>query len=166
VKDVVFLAAVAVLVLAVQTACMSSFVTASYKPDLFLVFVFWTGLRFPFIPGVGLAFAGGLFVDLLSGSPVGLFAIIYCSTFVACGYLNAVFQIDTPAGRAVTIFAAALASAGIVVLARTLTGPSGVGWNSLLWFASKSLITALSSLALFPPADRLRTAYFHLMGVR
>jgi rod shape-determining protein MreD len=165
-KDVFFLMITGVLVLVLQSTFMGFLLPNAYKPDLFLVLVFWSSLRLPFLAGVGTAFVGGLLVDLLSGAPVGLFAVIYCSIFIACGSLNSVFQTDTLAGRVVTVFAATLTSAGTVLLVRMLTATVSMGSNSLLWFVEKAAITALSCLLFFPIMDRFRMAYVGLVGAR
>jgi rod shape-determining protein MreD len=166
VKEIFFLSIAGVLVLSLETTSLVFLASGTYKPDLFLVLVIWGSLRLPFIAGVGLAFVGGMCVDLLSGSPAGLFAVTYCSIFVVCGYLNTVFQIDTLGGRAVTTFGAAMASAGIVFLARALTGPADLGWNTLEWVLLKSSFTSLSSLVLFPSMDQARMVYSKLVGMR
>jgi rod shape-determining protein MreD len=166
VKEILFSAVAAALVLVIQTTSFGFLLPSAYKPDLFLVLVFWASLRLPFLVGVALAFVGGMCVDLLSGSPLGLFAVIYCSTFVTCGYLNTVFQIDTPGRQAATTFGAAVACAAVVLLGRALTGPMAIGWNSLQWVLLKTFCTTVSSLALFPLMDRARTAYTSLTGIR
>jgi rod shape-determining protein MreD len=165
-KDVFFLMMTGVFVLALQCTSLGFVVPSAYKPDLFLVLVVWSSLRVPFLAGVGTAFLGGLSVDLLSGSPAGLFAVIYCSTFIACGFLNSVFQMDTPAGRTLTVFVATLSSAGVVLMVRMLTVSADVGSHSLIWFVEKSAITAGSCLLLFPLMDRFRRAYVSLVGTR
>ncbi len=106
-KDVLFFGMVTVLALWLQTTSLCFLMPSEYKPDLFLILVYWTSLRLPFAFGVALCFGGGILVDLLSGSPVGLFALLYCMVLVSCGYLNTVFEMDTPATRAVIILVAA-----------------------------------------------------------
>jgi len=155
-----------VLALWLQTTSVCFLIPSPFKPDFFLILVYWTSLRLPFAFGVALCFGGGMLVDLLSGSPLGLFALLYCLVLVSCGYLNTVFEMDTPITRAVIILAAALASAGIVLSTRSLLGPLDMGWHSLVQVMEKSLSTSLVSVAIFPAVDRFRVAYLNLIGAR
>ncbi len=165
-KDVFFFGMVTVLALWLQTTSLCFLVPSEYKPDLFLILVYWASVRLPFAFGVALCFGGGLMVDFLSGSPVGLFALLYCMVLVSCGYLNSVFEMDTPVTRAVIILVAALASAGIVSLMRALVASTDVGWNSIVWVLLKLLSTSVVSLVVFSGLDRFQAAYSNLIGAR
>ena len=107
-----------------------------------------------------------MMVDLLSGSPMGLFALLYCMVFVSCGYLNTVFEIDTPMTRAVIILVAALASFGVVLFMRAVVNATDFGLYSVLWILVRALGTSVASLAVFPVLDLSRTAYMSLIGTR
>lgn len=165
-RDVFFFGMMTVLALWLQTTAVCSVVPSAYKPDLFLILVYWTSLRLPFAIGVALCFGGGILVDLLSGSTMGLFALLYGVVFISCGYLNTVFEIDTPMTRAVIILIAALANSGIVLFMRALVHATDFGLHSMLWALVKALSTSVVSLAVFPALDRFRTAYVSLMGER
>jgi rod shape-determining protein MreD len=165
-KDVFFFGTMTIVALWLQTTSVCLAIPSECKPDLFLILVYWTSLRLSFAIGIALCFGGGILVDSLSGSPMGLFALLYCMVFVSCGYLNTVFEIDTPMTRAVIILVAALASSGVVVSMRALASATDFGWNSALWVLAKASITSVVSLLIFPALDRFRMAYVNLIGER
>ncbi|MDQ7783220.1 MAG: rod shape-determining protein MreD [Desulfomonilaceae bacterium] len=154
------------VVVIVQVASIGFVVPAAYKPDIMLILVVWAGIRLEAVPGIVLAFFGGIVVDIFSGSPTGLFALVYCLTFVASGSANSTFDIDTPVGRALVVFVAALLTGVFVVLTRWFAGPLGAGTYAVPAALAKSLITGLTSLAVFPLLDRSWAGYEKLVGER
>lgn len=161
-----FLFLAGTICLLIQTASVGFLMPVQYKPDLFMILVVWASLRMTIGTGMAFAFVAGLTVDLLSGAPTGLFALIYCISFVACDTVNATFAVDRPAGRAVTVFAATGLSGAAVLLARWLAGPVEADMHTLLWIVAKSIVTGLTSVAVFPILDRSWTGYTHLVGAR
>jgi rod shape-determining protein MreD len=131
-----------------------------------LVAVCWTALRATYSVGVSFAFVAGLAADLMSGSPFGLFGLIYCLVFCGYAYMHAVFPLDDYVGWATTIFGAAVISAVVVLLARWLHGPMGFGWHAAAWVLLKSLSTAVASLVMFPCMDGLWAGLSRLAGVK
>ena len=101
---------------------------------------------------------------MLSGSPTGLFALIYCLLFVTCGFLHSTLRIDVLSGKAVTVFGASLAAGGIVFLARWLSGPLELGWSVSQWVLLKSIVAAMASLVVFPVVDRMWAGFSRLVG--
>jgi len=164
--DVLFLSAVGLFALALQTTSFGFLVRGAYKPELMMILVVWASLRISFLKGAGFAFLSGIFVDMLSGSPIGLCALIYTILFVVCGYFNATFDIDYPMGRALTIFLATLAAGWAVMLMRWLDAPLGFGWQAVSWVLLKSLATAVAALVVLPVLDRLWTGISGVVGVR
>ena len=112
------------------------------------------------------AFIAGILVDILSGAPTGLFALIYCVSYVMCDVADSTFEIDRPVGRALTTFGVTVLAGGTVLLTRWLTGPAGAGMHTMAWIFAKSLITGLTSLVLFPVLDRSWAGCSKLVGVR
>ncbi len=151
--------------LVLQVTSWAFLIPGAYKPDLIMILVLWASLRMSFVIGVGFAYTGGMAVDLLSGSPVGLFAIIYCLLFVVCDYLNSNFRMDDLQGRAVTVFGSTLIAAFIVLCVRRLAGPVEVGRHLCQWVVLKSMIAATASLPIFALVDRAWTAYSRLARV-
>jgi rod shape-determining protein MreD len=151
--------------LVIQTTSMAFFVPPQYKPDLILILVAWATLRMSFPMAACFAFVAGILVDLLSGSPLGLFAIIYCLIFLTYGYCHATLHLESVPAQAVIIFILTAVSGGIVLLMRMFGGPVELGWNTALCFLLKSLFTALSAVFMLPFIDRIRAGYARLVGV-
>jgi rod shape-determining protein MreD len=154
------------VVVVLQNNSLGFVLSAAYKPDLILIVVLWAGLRTNPIPGMFFAFSLGILADLLSGSPTGLFAVIYCVVYVVCGFLNATLDIDRPAVRSAAAFGACLLAAAAVVIMRWLSGPVGFGKEAAQWVFAKSLITGLACLIVFPVVDRFWMGYCRIVGVR
>lgn len=163
--DVLFMLLVGIAALVIQTTSVAFLVPVAYKPDLILILVAWASLRMPFSVGAVFAFAAGILVDLLSGSPMGLFAIIYCLIFLTYGYCHSTLQLEALAAQAVIIFMLTLASGGVVLFMRSIGGPVGFGWKAAQCFLLKSLFTGLAAVLLFPLVDRVRAGYTRLVGV-
>ncbi|MFH1116217.1 MAG: rod shape-determining protein MreD [Pseudomonadota bacterium] len=155
-----------ILVVIVQTAVVGIVVPPAYKPDIMLILVVWVSLRPSMIGGIAFAFAGGILVDLFSGSPTGLFALVYCLIFVASGSANSTFEMNRPIARALVVFASAMGSGGAVVLARWLAGPIDAGIHTPTVILEKSVITALASFIVFPILDGSWAGYAKQVGER
>ena len=163
-RNVLFLVVIGVTALVLQTTSWGFLIPAAYKPDLALILVIWVSLRMTFGIGAGFAFAVGLAIDMLSGSPTGLFALIYCLLFVTCGFLHSTFRIDVLSGKALTVFGSTLAAGGIVFFVRWLSGSFELGWSVSQWVLLKSVVAALASLAVFPVVDRVWAGFSRLVG--
>jgi rod shape-determining protein MreD len=163
-RNVLFLVVIGTAVLVLQTTSWGFLVPAAYKPDLALILVLWVSLRMTFAIGAGFAFAVGLAIDILSGSPTGLFALIYCLLFATCGFLHSTFRIDVLSGKAVTVFGSTLAAGAIVFLVRWLSGPFELGWSVSQWVLLKSVVAAMASLAVFPVVDRVWAGFSRLVA--
>jgi len=165
-SDVLFLSLAGLVALALQSTSFGFLVRGACKPEVMMILVVWASLRTSFLKGAVFAFLSGLCVDLLSGSPIGLCALIYTILFVVCGYLHATFDIDYPAGRAFTILLASLAVGWAVMLMRWVDAPPGFGWQAVSWVMLKSLTTAVAALVVFPVMDRIWTGLSGVIGVR
>jgi rod shape-determining protein MreD len=163
-RNGLFLVVIGVAALVLQTTSWGFLIPAAYKPDLTLILVIWVSLRMTFGIGAGFAFAVGLAIDMLSGSPTGLFALIYCLIFVTCGFLHSTFRIDVLSGKALTVFGSTLAAGGIVFFVRWLSGSFELGWSVSQWVLLKSVVAALASLAVFPVVDRVWAGFSRLVG--
>jgi len=163
-RNVLFLVVIGMAAFVLQTTSWGFLVPAAYKPDLALILVLWVSLRMTFAIGAGFAFAVGLATDMLSGSPTGLFALIYCVLFATCGFLHSTFRIDALSGKAVTVFGSTLAAGGIVFFVRWLSGPFELGWSVSQWVLLKSVFAAMASLVVFPVVDRVWAGFSRLVG--
>lgn len=162
--DILFMLIVGIAALVLQTTSLAFLIPVSYKPDLILILVAWASLRMPFTVAAGFAFFAGILIDLLSGSPMGLFAIIYCAILVMCGYCQATLQMESPVAQGVVICFMTLIAGAVVLLTRWIGGPMGFGWNAVQWILLKSLFTALTSAVVLPLLDRIRKGYTRLVG--
>ncbi|MCA1961743.1 MAG: rod shape-determining protein MreD [Desulfomonile sp.] len=164
--DLIFISLAGMVTLGLQTTSMAFLVSSAYKPDLMLVLIVWAGLRLPFAMGAAFAFVAGVGVDTLSGSPLGLFGLIYALVCVACGYLGGVVRIEGRTGRTILVLVAALWTGVAILLARLLRGPIGFGWHVTGWIIAKALITTGAALVVFPCIDWARLGFSKLMGER
>lgn len=158
-KELFFLVPAGIVILGIQTTSWGFLIPAEYKPDLMLIFVVWTSLRIPFITGVCFAFAAGFVTDLFSGSPTGLYAVIYCLAFIETGYVSGILRIQGYLACAVLILGVCLASGTMIIFTRWMSGPVGFGWHSGGWVALKSTVTALAALVTLPIVELLWAGY-------
>lgn len=165
-REILFISAAGMVLLVVQTISGGLLIPAAYKPDLMLILVLWAAVRNTLLIGLGFSFISGLFLDLFSGAPAGLFALINCLVFVIAGSLNSRFTMDRASARTISVFGASLFAALLVVSLRWATGPVELSTNSLQWIVSKSAITALASLLLFPFLDKFWAGYCRIIGAR
>lgn len=163
-RDGVFLAMTILMVSVLQVTSLGFLVPMAYKPDLMLVTVIWASLRVRLEAGMGFAFCSGLVMDFLSGSPAGLFALIYSVSFVVCGFLNATFVIDRPAGRMLAAWMATMVAGVAVIVIGWISGPIEVGIPTVVQIVAKSTTTGLACLVVFPVLDKMRTGYSRLIG--
>lgn len=155
-----------VAILGLQVTSYGFLIPFEYKPDVMLILVIWASQRLSFGRGICLSFVAGAAVDSLSASPTGLFALVYCLTFVSSGYLHDILRVDNIAARFVLVFGASLVAGAAVLVTRWLGGPVGFGWNAAGWFVSKSLITGLTAIVVFPLIEWSWNRYSGLIGAR
>jgi len=165
-KEISFALVAGVTALFLQTTFLGLFFPFAHKPDLVLVLVVWVSLRMTLVSGMTFTFIAGILMDTLSGSPTGLFALVYCIVFVSCNYLNATFEIDGLWGRAIAVCIASLFGAVVVLLTRWSGGPVGFGFDVVRWVLLKSIITGLASMVMIPLMDRFWGGYSRVVGLR
>ncbi|MFH0823488.1 MAG: rod shape-determining protein MreD [Pseudomonadota bacterium] len=162
----VFLTFAAVVVLGAQATSLGFIFPMEYKPDIFMVLVIWAGLTTEFRSGLGLAFLGGLAMDLLSGSPIGLLALIYTASALLCHQVRTGFRTDVPAGKIGIVILAVLASGFVVVLSRRFGGPLGFGWPSAGRIVVRALVSGMVAALLLPVLDRSYRGFGRVVGGR
>ncbi len=165
-RDLIFLTIFSLPTLIVQTTILPLVLNSQYKPDLFLILVFWAAVRIAFVSAAVFAFMAGLLMDVFSGSPPGLFAMLYALIFLSCAYLHSVFEMDSHALNAVTIFCATFITGIIVLTVNWLRIPVEFGSNLFQWPFLKSLTTALFGIMLFPALDWFWNSYSKLIPAR
>lgn len=151
----VFVLVIAVSLLALQTTSFGFLVPSQYKPDLLIAFVVWVTFRLETSPGLCAAFIIGLFVDVLSGSPLGLFAILYSLVLIVCRQLNATFHIDGYVGRGAMVGGSVLVIGIVILISRYITGLSSFSWNSIIWIFGKSAISGIIGILVMAIVDSL-----------
>jgi rod shape-determining protein MreD len=154
------------MAIVIQTTFSGALIDAEYKPDLMLILVTWASFRVQFLSGVALAFCGGLLMDLFSGSPSGLFSVMYCLLVLVFGYVDSKFQVDSNASKAIMVFAASIAVGCMVLIMRWVAGQVEIGWNVGQWIILKAGVTAMTSLILFLILDSFWSGYSRLVGTR
>lgn len=162
--DGVFLAMTILMVSLLQVTSLGFLLPVAYKPDLMLVTVIWASLRVRLEAGMGFAFCSGLVMDFLSGSPTGLFALIYSVSYVVCGFLNTTFVIDRPAGRMLAAWMVTMVGGIAVIVINWVSGPTEVGIPTAVRIAAKSTTTGLACLVVFPMLDKMHAGYSRLIG--
>ncbi|MBM4326620.1 MAG: rod shape-determining protein MreD [Deltaproteobacteria bacterium] len=163
-SDLLFVLGAGFALLILQTTSLGFTISPEYKPDLALILVVWAALRMDLLVGAGFAFMTGMTVDMLSGSHLGLFALMYCAIFLACGRAHTAFQVDSPMGRAIMAVLGCFVAGSAVAALRWVQGPPDFGWNALLWLTAKPLITGAGALLVFPALDRLHSGYSRIAG--
>lgn len=144
-KTVAGFAALGLLLLLAQAA--ASWFPDVFRPDPLLVFALVMGLRGSSLSSLVLAFGAGVAVDVQSGSPLGLYALLRVTACVVTRAFDGALYLRAPAPWA--IFVAGYALVDVVLMALCLhwfVGETGLGWSALLVRTPGSaLATALVS---------------------
>ena len=93
-KELIFLAIFFLPTLLLQTTIIPLFVDSQYKPDLFLILVFWAAIRITFVPAAVFAFAAGLLTGIFSGLFLA-WALGIEINFLNMGWIQAVVLLAT-----------------------------------------------------------------------
>ncbi len=134
-----------------QSAIVSEIFPNFLKPDLMLILITYFGIYSALWPGAIKTLAGGLFYDSLSGSPFGLFSIIYLAVFFLIKLLERVLIL----GETKTMQMGLLGSAFIFQYLSLPFFLFGVGiWKNyslpeIKWWAPQMAMTCLCAWPLF-----------------
>lgn len=130
---------------------------AGARPDLILVFALGLGLRAGGKPALILSFLLGFCVDVLSGSPQGLYALLRGTACAATRLLDRALYLRSPLLWAVYVAGYALVDALLMGLTLRLFVPEGtLSWATILVRAPFSaLLTAVVSVPLLSLIQRL-----------
>ncbi|MDR7418674.1 MAG: rod shape-determining protein MreD [Armatimonadota bacterium] len=121
-------------------------------PDLLLLVVLAVGLRRGFESGAVIGVVAGYVRDLLSGSPLGVFALSYLAVGAMAGAASPMVDLQQRAMPAASALVATLALALISATTVTVTGVVVVSWSLL---AADSAIAAAMNAVLAGPVDAL-----------
>ena len=124
---------------------VASLLPGLFRADPILVFALVMGLRGSSTTALLLAFASGLAVDVLSGSPLGLFALLRATACVATRAFDGALYLRAAAPWAIFVAGYTLADALLLGLCLLwFVGDTGLSWLALLLHApGAALATAL-----------------------
>lgn len=126
------------------------------RPDLVLVFALAMGLRTRGTSALILAFLFGFIVDVLSGSPLGLFSLLRGTACAAARIVDRVVYLRAPIPWALFVVGYVCVDALLIVLwQRVFIGPE-VAWASmLLGLPGQAIFTAALAVPLLSVFLRL-----------
>jgi rod shape-determining protein MreD len=162
--EVIFLLLAGAAAMGLQVTSLLFLAPPNFRPDFMLILVVWASLRSSFTIGMVFSFVAGILTDMLSGSPLGLFALMYFMVFLAGEYIQSTIEIDTPLGRAAMVLAAVWV-VGIAVLAmRWITGPTEMSWPPVGFILLRSVVTAAAGFVVIPILNGSQSRYLRLVG--
>jgi rod shape-determining protein MreD len=122
------------------------------SPDLLLLITLAASLRRGIESGAVIGVIAGYLRDLLSGSPLGVFALSYLIIGTAAGAASPLVDLQQRAMPAAAAIVATLALALLSAAAVTATGVAAVSWLRL---AGDTAIAAAMNAVLAGPVDAL-----------
>jgi rod shape-determining protein MreD len=136
----------------------TSILPALARPDFVLIFVLTLGLRIGGGTGaLALAFLMGFCVDVLSGSPLGLYALLRGTACVVTRLVDRALYLRASLPWAIYVMAYAFVDAVLMSLTLRLLVPEGViPWGTvLLHVPLAGFITAILAVPLLSATQRL-----------
>jgi len=130
---------------------------AGARPDLILVFALALGLRAAGTKALVLSFFLGFCVDVLSGSPLGLYAFLRGTACAATRLFDRALYLRAPILWALFVVCYALADALLMGLTLRLLVPEGtIPWSTiLLRIPVSALMSAVLSVPLLSVLQRI-----------
>jgi rod shape-determining protein MreD len=130
---------------------------AAIRPDLVLIFALAMGLRGGGMQGLILAFGAGFVMDVLSASPLGLFALLCGTACAATRLLDRALYLRAAVPWATYVGCYVVANWALLGAAQRLFAPAGASnWTDLLLRApGTALATALAAAPLLSVFRRL-----------
>ncbi len=131
-KDIARLGGVG-LALVLAQVLLSEVLPARVRPDLVLVFALAMGLRSGGTRGLFLAFALGFLADVMSGSPLGLFALLRGTACVLTRFFDRALYLRAPAPWIAYVAGYTLLDGLLLGLTlRVFLPESAIGWGTIL----------------------------------
>jgi rod shape-determining protein MreD len=136
---------------------MIAVLPAAVRPDLVLVFALAMGLRSHATSGLVWAFAAGFAVDALSGSPLGLYALLRGTAAAATRVFDKALYLRAPLPWAIYVLAWSIADAALLMgLLSLFDDGSGLSWGTLaVRLPGSALLSALFAALLLGVFRRL-----------
>jgi rod shape-determining protein MreD len=121
------------LALVLGQVFLSAMLPPQVRPDLLLVFALAMGLRSGGTRGLFLAFALGFVADVLSGSPLGLFALLRGTACALTRVLDRALYLRAPLPWTAYVAGYTLLDGILMGLAlRVFLPESAIGWGTIL----------------------------------
>ncbi|MFH0960783.1 MAG: rod shape-determining protein MreD [Pseudomonadota bacterium] len=150
--------------LVIQCGILHRIFPMELKPDLTLLVVVWVGLKGDYLSGLFAAFLIGLTQDLLSGSPLGLFSVMYVLTIIFAGYLSDNFHVESLGASFAIAFLISLGSFSLVFISRWLLGQVTLELEIVKIILVKTILTSLSLIIVKPVLDNAWKGYSRIVG--
>ncbi len=144
-NQVVFLLALGMLSLTAQSSVMFHVLPPEWRPDLTLILLAWSTSHVRFFIGLCFSFVLGLCMDLMSGTPFGLFGLLYILAYIFFAYLDSYFEVAGVTRNYFSIFLASFVIFSALFAYRALYGEINLGWLNLYWVMVKSISVATFS---------------------
>lgn len=130
----------------------------SFRPDLILVFALAMGLRSRGLGPLVWAFAAGFAIDTLSGSPLGLYALLRGTACAASRLLDRALYLRAAGPWAIYVLGYAVVDALLMgVILRLFAPEAAISWGALVLrlpgMALTTAVLAAPLLGLFRWAD-------------
>ncbi|MGC8659082.1 MAG: rod shape-determining protein MreD [Desulfomonilaceae bacterium] len=147
-----------------QSCILGEIFPFDFRPDAALLVVIWIGLKGDYFHGILSVFTLGLALDLLSGSPLGLFSVVYLSAFLLISYISQSFDVDRLGLTWSITIVTCCVSFCIVFLARWFGGQILFESSIIKLIILKTISTSLSLLIVKPVLDGAWRGYSRLVG--
>jgi rod shape-determining protein MreD len=145
------------LALLILHALATAILPAGARPDLILIFALALGLRARGTGALVLSFLLGFCVDVLSGSPLGLYALLRGTACAGTRLLDRALYLRAPLPWAVYVLGYSILDVLLLSFTLRLLVPEGAiaWWTILLRIPLSALITAVLSVPLLSLIQRL-----------
>jgi len=161
---VVFAVVVGWFLLVIQCCVLGKIFPMEYKPDFTLLVVVWIGFKGDYVSGLFSVFLLGLFEDLLSGAPLGLFSVIYLTAFMFSAYISLNFDVERLGLIWFITIITCFASCCIVFLARWLGGQIMFEPPIIKFVIVKTILSSLGLILVKPLLDSAWKGYCRVIG--
>lgn len=154
-KSVLFAAALALVLLALESVVVKYLGLSLARIDVTVAIVAFLSVRAGLLEGASGAFAVGYLLDLMSGRPTGLYTFLAVLTFLLGRAARSFLEVRGPAGFA--LFAAGMDAVHglLALLVTSLTSKSwGVAVLSPAGLPLEVLLTGVSAFCLYPLLQR------------
>ncbi len=163
-NQIFFLIVAGTLAFAIQSSVIFQLAPPEFRPDLSLIVLAWACSNSRFLIGVSFSFISGLCLDVMSGSPLGLMALLYLLTYISFGYLDSYFEVTGVARNYISIFLASCMIFTAMLVFRALATDIEFALYNVYWIIVKSLSTATFSWVTLKAMNIMWKEYSKVVG--